>query len=648
MAIIKVLEKHVADKIAAGEVVDRPVSIVKELVENAIDSGATSVTIEIRNGGKTYIRVTDNGCGIAADDVETAFQRHATSKIAKASDLDSIMTLGFRGEALASICAVSRVEIITKCPDARTGRRVIAESSKILQNSPTGCPDGTTITVKDLFYNVPARLKFLGSDGAEARRIVDLVSRIALAYPDIRFRLINGGKPVFQTTGKGIIMDNIVQIYGSDIGKDLIPVDFARGDNIVRGFVTNPGFSMPSRARQIFCVNGRVVSSPVVEKAVEKAYQERLFPGRFPAAFLFLTVSANKLDVNIHPTKKEVRFDDNAEVEDFVTDAIQGSLQVKEAIPEVRSDAAALSELNPFEKVDQGEQIDVKKLLSTLREETIKYDEKFLQKEADAQPTKLVSETAADQRESTDVPGGMAVNQGEVSGVLGVSASTVENTGVDLGSAASMMKYSEADLSGSSSAKTPFDIDELQIIGALFNTYILAYQGDEFYMIDQHAAHERIFYEKLRGQYEAQETYSQQLMVPLQFHVSADVTASEEQWLPLVQQMGYAAEYFGNQTYIVREIPAFMEMEEAEQFLQDLFQQFTERPDLTNTAVIDKIIIRSCKSAVKAGDVLTQEEIVALLDQLKRCNNPFSCPHGRPTFIRMSRYEIEKRFKRVT
>ena len=210
------------------------------------------------------------------------------------------------------------------------------------------------------------------------------------------------------------------------------------------------------------------------------------------------------------------------------------------------------------------------------------------------------------------------------------------------------MKYSEADLSGSSSAKTPFDIDELQIIGALFNTYILAYQGDEFYMIDQHAAHERIFYEKLRGQYEAQETYSQQLMVPLQFHVSADVTASEEQWLPLVQQMGYAAEYFGNQTYIVREIPAFMEMEEAEQFLQDLFQQFTERPDLTNTAVIDKIIIRSCKSAVKAGDVLTQEEIVALLDQLKRCNNPFSCPHGRPTFIRMSRYEIEKRFKRVT
>ena len=598
--MIKILNKNVADKIAAGEVVDRPVSIVKELVENSIDSGASSITVEIREGGKSYIRVTDNGCGIDAEEVETAFLRHATSKITAVKDLDAIRTLGFRGEALASISAVSRVEMITKTKDARAGRRIIVEASKIIDNSSAGCPDGTTITVKDLFFNVPARLKFMKTDATESRQIADLMSRVALAYPDIKFRFLNGGKLVFNTTGNNNILENIINIYGQDIGKELVKVERSEKGNHVVGFVSNPGFSTASRIRQIFCVNGRVVSSPVIERALDKAYKERLFQGRFPAAFLFIAVPAETLDVNIHPTKKEIRFDDESVVEDFITDSVKEALTYKEAIPKIKGgDLKQESKVNrplsrpvtlsaepeetkpvvPEAKPIKEEQYDIKSLLSTIREEAVA--PVVREEEFHAQPSK------------------------------------------------------------------PFDFDDLTIIGSLFDTYILAFAGDSFFMLDQHAAHERIFYEKLKGQYESKEKASQQLMIPLNFNVSADVVMTEDKWLPVIENMGYNAEFFGNNTYLVREIPAFMEMREAEDFLNDLFNQFSDRPDMQNQAVLDKIIMRSCKSAVKGGDKLTASEIDSLIEQLKRCDNPFSCPHGRPTFVKMTKYEIEKMFKRV-
>ncbi|MBR0127362.1 MAG: DNA mismatch repair endonuclease MutL [Firmicutes bacterium] len=598
--MIKILNKNVADKIAAGEVVDRPVSIVKELVENSIDSGASTITVEIREGGKSYIRVTDNGCGIDAEEVETAFLRHATSKITAVTDLDAIHTLGFRGEALASISAVSRVEMITKTKDARAGRRIIVEASKVLDNSSAGCPDGTTITVKDLFFNVPARLKFMKTDATESRQIADLMSRVALAYPDIKFRFLNGGKLVFNTTGNNNILENIINIYGQDIGKELVKVERSEKGNHVVGFVSNPGFSTASRIRQIFCVNGRVVSSPVIERALDKAYKERLFQGRFPAAFLFIAVPAETLDVNIHPTKKEIRFDDESVVEDFITDAVKEALTYKEAIPEIKggnlkqenkanrplsrpvtlsAEPEETKPVVPEAKPIKEEQYDIKSLLSTIREEAVA--PVVREEEFHAQPSK------------------------------------------------------------------PFDFDDLTIIGSLFDTYILAFAGDSFFMLDQHAAHERIFYEKLKGQYESKEKASQQLMIPLNFNVSADVVMTEDKWLPVIENMGYNAEFFGNNTYLVREIPAFMEMREAEDFLNDLFNQFSDRPDMQNQAVLDKIIMRSCKSAVKGGDKLTASEIDSLIEQLKRCDNPFSCPHGRPTFVKMTKYEIEKMFKRV-
>lgn len=618
--MIRILEKHVADKIAAGEVVDRPVSIIKELVENSLDAESSAITVEIRNGGKSYIRVTDNGCGIPSDEAELAFKRHATSKITTVSDLESIETLGFRGEALASICAVSRVELITKTTEEKAGRRIIVEGSSILENTATGCPDGTTITVRDLFYNVPARSKFLASDSAETRRIIDMVSRIALSYPDVKFNMINNNKKVFATRGNGNILNNIISIFGAESGKDLIPVENDRNGYVIKGFVSSPGSSSPSRSRQIFCVNGRIVSSDVLEKALDDAYREKLFHGRYPAAFLFMYALPSKLDVNVHPTKKEIRFDDRYEVMDFVTEAVKGALTDREAIPRVMVQRAVSStELlhgrheaevqYSFEDVKsemtsssisdilpEGTEVDIKNILSTLRDGT--------------------SEIEAHHDENDDMAG-------------------------------AVMYETHQPILPQKPLHIPFEIDRLEYIGTLFNTYILASDDDSFYMMDQHAAHERVFYERLLEEYNNAEKSRQTLLVPLNFNVSAQITATEELWLDEVTSMGYDIEFFGNNTYLVREIPAFMDMSEAEAFLADMFKALEDKPDLTNRMTIDKIITRSCKSAVKGGDHLKESEISALMKDLKNCVNPFSCPHGRPVFIRMTRYDIEKMFKRV-
>ena len=603
--MIKILDKHIADKIAAGEVIDRPVSIVKELVENAVDAGASSITVQIKDGGRTYIRVTDNGCGIPADEVETAFRRHATSKIATEADLDCIETLGFRGEALASICAVSRVELITKTADAKAGRRVVVESSQVLENSATGCPDGTTVTVRDLFFNVPARYKFLATDASEARKVIDFVSRIALSYPDIRFSMINGSSRVFTTSGKGNILANIISIYGKDIGEGLIPVEKSEGGFTLKAHVSSPDKTLPSRSRQIFCVNGRIIASSVLEKALDRAYAERMFKGRFPIAFIFLAMPAEKLDVNIHPTKRQIRFDKNSEVEDFVAEAIRTALKGEKAVPEITKN-------DGFVK-----------------------DESFTYKPEISKPSAEQAVIPVDYKEQIDETDDQ--EQVDIKSFLTTKRQEAVET----------EKITEMPDPVPEQVNRPFDFEDLTVIGAVFNTYILAQDDENFYMIDQHAAHERVFYEKLMDQYNASEKFSQQMLMPLSFSVSSDVSATEDAWIDDVRAMGYDIEFFGNNTYIVREIPAFMEMGEAEDFLKDLFSEFSEKPDLTDRSTLDKIITRSCKSAIKGGDVLDSSEISALMDQLRACRNPFSCPHGRPTFIKMTKYELERMFKRA-
>ena len=361
--MIKVLEKQVADKIAAGEVIERPASIIKELVENSIDAGAGSITVEIKNGGKSYIRVTDDGCGIPQDELRTAFLRHATSKISMASDLDSITSLGFRGEALASIAAVTRTSMITKQRDSKTGSRIVIEGGEVICVESTGCPDGTTVVSTDLFYNTPARREFLKNDAHETAAVTELVSEMALAFSDRRFQLIVNGNVVFSTTGSGSIKDTVISVYRQREYRDLVEIAGEQGGYSIRGCISRPSLSRSSRKDQVFCVNGRVVESKVIEKGIRNGYRERLFEGRYPVVFLLIDTDPASIDVNIHPNKKEIRFHDENSVINAVSQTIIQGLASDEAVIKVGDYFHQDNDRKPL----KNEQVDIKNVLSSMR-----------------------------------------------------------------------------------------------------------------------------------------------------------------------------------------------------------------------------------------------------------------------------------------
>ena len=473
--MIRILDKQIADKIAAGEVIERPVSIIKELVENSIDAGADSIVVEIKKGGKSYIRVTDNGCGIAREEVETAFLRHATSKIETVRDLESIETLGFRGEALASVCAVTRTELLTKRKEDKTGTRLVIHGGEIISNMATGCPDGTTIIITDLFYNTPARLKFMKSDSAESSMIIDLMSQLALAYKDISFRLVNNGNILFTTTGDGNRLNIISRVFQGVDTKNLVPVDLEEGPIELTGYISTPSMSRPSRNGQIFFVNGRVVNSKVIERGINEGYRERLFDGRHPLAYLFLNVNASDLDVNIHPNKKEVRFNNEGEISEFISQAIKKALGTKEAVVRV----ANIFKEEPVKYTTKPiveEQVSLKNITST---------------KVEVVETPVVSEIEVPKVEIPEVKASKPVSVPVVEMPKSVEIQTIDT--IEVPPVAPTIEIKKPIL-------TPFDFDDLTIKGALFNTYIMAVDGDNFFLIDQHAAHERIFYEKLVGE----------------------------------------------------------------------------------------------------------------------------------------------------
>ncbi|MGI6752509.1 MAG: DNA mismatch repair endonuclease MutL [Anaerovoracaceae bacterium] len=578
MKKINKLDKATADKIAAGEVVDRPFSIVKELMENAIDGEAKTITVEIKNGGKTYIRVTDDGHGIMGDDMEMAFQRHATSKIRAADDLSSIRTLGFRGEALAGISAVSKVECISKTPFDKTGNRIYIEGGNVMEKQVVGCPDGTTFIIKELFFNTPARRKFLKNDGTEASYIIDYVSRMALAYPEIKIRLINDGNTLFFTSGTGDVYTNILIIHGKEIGDLLINVEESMGDLSLSAYISPPHSGSKGRRKQIFFVNGRSINSRLIEKAVTHAYREKIADGKHPIVFLFIKDDPKGMDVNIHPTKQEIRFDDEDRVFNFLSQALRNGLYSGEALPNIRiADPFAVSfdkrgETTYLEETTDNNQIDVKGLFADLREKETPYEAK-------------------------------------------------------------------EDLK----AKHDFSPKDISIIGSIFNTYLAGMDETHFYLIDQHAAHERIFYEQSTSKAEAKD--SQILLTAYMVEVPLSVAAQSESWLPIIRDMGYDIEIFGPKTYIIKAIPNFMELNESKDFL-DYFLNHIDEGDVKNPLRIDKLIMNACKSAVKAGDSLSHAEMVRLMEDLSMTENPFSCPHGRPIFLRLSKTEIERMFKR--
>lgn len=641
--MINILDKQIADKIAAGEVIERPVSIIKELVENSIDAGADSIVVEIRKGGKSYIRVSDNGCGMSAEDAEKAFLRHATSKISTAADLDAIETLGFRGEALASVCAVTRTELLTKRKEDKTGTNLILHGGQVISRQPAGCPDGTTLIITDLFYNTPARLKFMKSDSAESSLIIELISQMALAYKDISFRLINNDNVLFATTGDGNRLNIISRVFPNIDVKNLVPVEHEENGLLLDGYISTPAVSRSGRNGQIFFVNGRVVNSKVMERGVSDGYKERLFEGRYPIAFLFLEVDSSELDVNIHPNKREVRFDREKEVAEFISRAVKNSLGTKEAVVRAAnifkdtsgvlsnvSLSGASSVKEPLEKREQnknqsksqeekkepgekqsGEQIDIKNIMSTSSENNAPAEGIAVKKVFHDEPIETPPE---DMFLEDDF-----IKDGGFREPIAIQPPAIK----------------------------PFDFDSLTVTGVIFNTYITAVDEDNFYLFDQHAAHERIFYEKLVSEYDRDEKLTQPILLPILINVSTALESDEERWLPPLRDMGFVIDNFGSGSYRISEIPTFMGLAEAEDFVKDFTENIDNKQDLRNTAVIDKLIMKSCKSAVKAHDHLKPEEIDSLMTDLKACVNPFSCPHGRPTFIKLSGYEIERLFKRA-
>ena len=622
--IIRALPRDVADKIAAGEVVERPLSIVKELVENSIDAGATSITVEIQKGGKEYIRVTDNGCGIPKDQLELAFMRYATSKLHTEEDLDDIETLGFRGEALASIAAVSRTELITKTAGARTGARISLAASEIFSIEDAACEEGTTIIVKDLFFNVPARLKFLKPDNTESSLVTDYVSKMAIAYPAVRMRLVSNGSILFSTPGRNSLKQAILTVYSAKTMQGLVEVAYEEGAFRIRGYTSSPTVFEKTRRKQVFFVNGRLVKSRLLEQALADAYHDKLFDGQYPSAFLFLELDPRTLDVNIHPHKTEIRFYQEKEVHEFVMRSVRKALLNPQAM-EVRtiqgetSNPAALSEDNNIADLP----------------ERSGWSAEILDKNED-------NEGAADLNKASVV---LPSSGPKVEYVGEANASPYKDIFARMRQEERVQETAVQEEVFTYTAPQGFKFSGLSYIGQAFSTYLVFKDADGLYIMDQHAVHERVMFEKLLGRFNSEPDAAQQLLAPIVVELGyADMQAAPAA-AEMLSQMGFELKEFGPASYAVTAVPGCMQLTEAEDFLTEFFEAASETR-MALQAKRDAITMRSCKSAVKAHDRLSPEEVKQLLSDLDKCENPYSCPHGRPTFLKFTESELEKMFKR--
>lgn len=617
MPNIAILNQETIDKIAAGEVVERPCSVVKELVENAIDAGSTAITVEIKEGGISFIRITDNGCGIEREQVAVAFYRHSTSKIRSAEDLLTVKSLGFRGEALSSISAVARVELITKTYDELTGTRYVIEGSKELSNEEIGAPDGTTFIVKDLFYNVPARRKFLKTAQTEGSYISDMVEKLALSHPDISFKFINNNQTKLHTSGNGNRKDIIYHIFGREISSSLLEVKHECEYFKVEGFIGKPVITRGNRNYENYFINGRYVKSNILSRAIEEAYKSFLMQHQYPFTVLYFTFFS-ELDVNVHPTKMELRFDNNNEIYVELCDTIYAILSHKEMIPEVPVDSTPAP----------------KKIVHEYKEPIPEPFEKRRINEVRAAESRSVygqSVTSAVKDYSAIEP---AVKTPKTS-------TAYEPAQVVTGTQQTLGDYDKVFLTESSKK-------QFSIIGQLFKTYWLIEFEDKLYIIDQHAAHEKVLYEKTMARLANKDFTSQRISPPIVMTLDARECEMLEKYRPQIKQFGYEVEHFGGKEYMISAIPDnLFNIDMKDLFIEmlDDFSNATGRqtPDI----ITEKVASMSCKAAVKGNDKLTLPEINKLIDELLSLDNPYNCPHGRPTIISMSKYEIEKKFKRI-
>lgn len=693
---INILSDETINQIAAGEVIERPLSVVKELLENAIDAGSTAVSVEIRDGGISMIRVTDNGGGIAEEDVRNAFVRHATSKIRDARDLLSIQTLGFRGEALASIASVARVELITKTPGALMAVHYQIEGGVEKDFAQIGAPDGTTFIVRDLFKNVPARRKFLKSPQAEAARIQDILEKEALAHPEVAFRYLQDGRQLLATLGNGSLLDVIYSIYGRDVTNQLITVNRAYQRSTltglpavtVCGFIGKPVITRANRNFELYFVNERFVKNPMIMKAIEDGYRAFLMQHKFPFVVLMIDVNPEIVDVNVHPQKLEVRFSDGMLIYNSVLDAVQNALRQTELIVNTDLDNAdtgrgahaatstgsgsavpktpAMPHVEPFEKkrVEATREVFAEALRPQLHPDAAPKEDIYLQ----GQP-RIGSSGSSDGLHERSSEASVAHDVKDATDAPAISASSEEkSTAADAALSASSEMVSAPAPSASSeitaAAPAPQKPEQEtlfserflseqartahRIIGQVFETYWLVEYGDKLYIIDQHAAHEKVNFERMMKRLREKTPASQYLNPPILLTLTADEARVLEEHMSYFEQLGYVISGLGDRDYSISAIPTDLPELGKKELLLEILDELTDEAGMTTPDTIyDKIASMSCKAAVKGNNRLSLMEADALIGELLTLENPYACPHGRPTIISMSKTELEKKFKRI-
>lgn len=674
MAEIKVLDQDTINQIAAGEVVERPASIVKELVENAVDASSTAVTVEIKGGGIDFIRITDNGCGIEKEQVRKAFLPHATSKIRSADDLETVASLGFRGEALSSIAAVAKVELVTKTDEGISGIRYVIEGGEEKSCDEIGCPEGTTFIIRDLFFNTPARRKFLKSKMTEAGYVESFIQRLALSHPAISFKFICDNKNKVSTSGNGNLKDVIYNIFGRDVAMNLLPVKGNENGILVDGYIGKPVISRGNRNYENYFVNGRYLKNNIISKAIEEGYKGHAMVHKFPFTALMISMDPHAFDANVHPAKMEMRFRNAEELYSSVMSAVRSSFVKKELIPKVglgneqkvKENARKIPE--PFEKKRRA----IEERFSSLSSEQIKQIAKKKENEDVSEISNRrssieeriarlhVGENASIQKEiDKAIPKAMEKNNID-------SEKTENNTEINTEqpqlqqpvqpekTKVELVKETDSYAKGTqmSFADVPLLSEEARpkhrIIGQVFRTYWLVEYDEKLFFVDQHAAHEKVMYEKLKKDLD-NNTIVQQMVAP---PIILTFSIKEQQKFELCEEsfkkLGFLIEEFGGNEYCIRGVPANLLGIDPQELFIEVFDQIEENSGKMNMEMItDKLASMSCKAAVKGNTTMSYEEMDSLMEQLMKLDNPYQCPHGRPTIISMTKYELEKKFKRV-
>ena len=650
MSKIALLSQETIDKIAAGEVIERPSSVVKELVENAIDAGSTAITVEIKEGGISFIRITDNGSGIESSEVPLAFLRHSTSKIRSAEDLLCVHSLGFRGEALSSIAAIARVELITKTADALTGTRYLIEGSKEISQEEIGAPDGTTFLVRDLFYNTPARRKFLKTAQTEGTYISDMLEKLALSHPDISFKYINNNQTRLHTSGNGNRKDLIYHIYGREIASSLLEVNFKCDYFALTGFIGKPSINRGNRNYENYFINGRYIKSTLLSKAIEEAYKSFLMQHQYPFTVLYFTFEGETLDVNVHPTKMELRFGNNQEIYKELCDALYAVLSHRELIPKVPVTEEKKQKIEHVYKDPIPEPFEKRRINEIRSATTAAVKEPVVSYGNPTQPKASMPVIKQPDVTPASHPGVIAVTPNPKFEQPVNKTAEPEKTVTEQPVAQQQMQNpTQVTLESISSDFLTRDAKKKhRIIGQLFKTYWLIEYEDKLYIIDQHAAHEKVLFERTMARLNQKEYTSQTISPPIVLSLDAKEQEMLEKYLPQIQKLGYEIENFGGREYMISAVPDNLFHIDMKDLFIEMLDDFSDisgraTPDL----ILEKVATMSCKAAVKGNDALSLPEIDALIEELLTLENPFNCPHGRPTIISMSKYEIEKKFKRI-